>query len=77
MVLLKISIDEKGRITIPRELRKKLGLTAGVELNLSIIKDFLLIKKVLSAEEFEKLSDNVSESLKQEIDSPIKFEKLF
>ncbi|MFX1285580.1 MAG: AbrB/MazE/SpoVT family DNA-binding domain-containing protein [Promethearchaeota archaeon] len=74
---MKVSIDEKGRITIPRELRKKLGLTAGVELNLSIIKDFLLIKKVLSAKEFENLSDNISESLKQETNSPIKFEKLF
>ena len=73
----KVSIDEKGRITIPQELRKKLGLTAGVELNLSIIRDFILIKKVLSAKEFEKLSDNISESLRQETDSPIKFEKLF
>ena len=74
---MKVSIDEKGRITIPQELRKKLGLTAGVELNLSIIKDFLLIKKALSAKEFEKLSENISESLRQETDSPIKFEKLF
>ena len=74
---MKVSIDEKGRITIPRELRKKLGLTAGVELNLSIIKEFLLIKKVLSPKEFEKLSDNISKSLRQETDSPIKFEKLF
>ncbi len=74
---MKVSIDEKGRITIPQELRRKLGLTAGVELNLSIIKDFLLIKKVISAKEFEKLSDNISESLRQETDSPIKFEKLF
>ncbi|MFX1516683.1 MAG: AbrB/MazE/SpoVT family DNA-binding domain-containing protein [Promethearchaeota archaeon] len=74
---MKVSIDEKGRITIPQELRKKLGLTAGVELNLSIIKDFILIKKALSAKEFEKLSDNISESLRQETDSPIKIEKLF
>ena len=74
---MKVSIDEKGRITIPQELRRKLGLTVGVELNLSIIKDFLLIKKVISAEEFEKLSDNISESLRQETNSPIKFEKLF
>jgi len=74
---MRVSIDEKGRITIPQELRRKLGLTAGIELNLSIIKDFLLIKKVLSAKEFKQLSDNISESLKQETDSPIKFEKLF
>ncbi len=74
---MKVSIDEKGRITILRELRKKLGSTTGVELNLSIIKDFLIIKKVLSAKEFEKLSDNISEFLKQETNSPIKFEKLF
>ena len=74
---MRVSIDEKGRITIPQELRRKLGLTAGVELNLSIIKDFLLIKKVISAKEFEKLSDNISESLRQETKSPIKFEKLF
>ena len=74
---MKVSMDEKGRITIPQELRRKLGLTAGVELNLSIIKDFLLIKKVLSAKEFEKLSDNISESLRQETNSPIKLETLF
>ena len=74
---MKVSIDEKGRITIPQDLRRKLGLTAGVELNLSVIKNFLLIKKVLSTKEFEKLSDNIRESLRREIDSPIKFEKLF
>ncbi|MFW9902977.1 MAG: AbrB/MazE/SpoVT family DNA-binding domain-containing protein [Candidatus Thorarchaeota archaeon] len=70
-------MDEKGRITIPQELRKKMGLNAGVELNISIIKDFLLLKKALSAKEFIKLSDNISEHLSQETNSPIKYEKLF
>jgi AbrB family looped-hinge helix DNA binding protein len=74
---MKVSIDEKGRITIPQDLRKKLGLTAGVELNLSIINNFLIIKKALSAKEFNEFSDNISESLRQETNSPIKFEKLF
>ncbi len=74
---MKVAIDEKGRITIPQELRQKLGLSPGVELNLFVIKNILLIKKVITTEEFETLSKNISKSLTNEISSPIKFEKLF
>lgn len=77
MEKIKTSIDEKGRITIPQELRKKLGLTPGTNINFSVINDVLLIKKVISPDEFIEISKEINKSLEKTTDSPIEFEKLF
>ena len=71
------SIDEKGRITIPQDLRKKLGLTPGTRINFAIINNNLLIKKMISPDEFIEVSRKINKLLKENIDSPIEFEKLF
>ena len=60
--MMKSSIDDKGRIRIPLELRKKLGLTSGVDINFSVINNILLIKKVLSPEEFIEASKKINKS---------------
>ncbi len=71
------SIDEKGRITIPKDLRKKLGITAGTNINFAVINNNLLIKKMISPDEFTEVSSKINKLLKENIDSPIEFEKLF
>ena len=77
VVILKTALDEKGRITIPLELRKKLGLKPGEEINLAIVNNILLLRKTLTIDEFEDLSNDIRKKLKRKIDSPIEFEKLF
>ena len=77
MDLLKASIDEKGRVTIPKDLRNKLGLTPGTNINFSIINNILLIKKLISPDEFTEISSKINKLLEETIDSPIEFEKLF
>ena len=74
---LKASIDEKGRITIPQDIRKKLDLTPGTNINFSVINNILLIKKMISPDEFTEVSSKINKLLKEAIDSPIEFEKLF
>ncbi len=74
---MKASLDDKGRITIPLELRQKLGLKPGEEINLSIVNKTLLLRKTLTTDEFRDLSNNIRKKLENEIDNPIEFEKLF
>jgi AbrB family looped-hinge helix DNA binding protein len=71
------TIDEKGRITIPQELRTKLGLNAGTKILFSVVNSTLLVRKAISAKEFEQIVEEISDGLKSQSDSPIAFEKLF
>lgn len=77
VVVMKTALDDKGRITIPLELRKKLGLKPGEEINLSIVNKTLLLRKTLTVDEFKGLSNKIRKKLEKKIDSPIEFEKLF
>jgi AbrB family looped-hinge helix DNA binding protein len=77
VVFMKVSLDDKGRITIPLELRQKLGLRPGEDINLSLINNNLLLRKSLTVNEFQELSRDIRRKLKNKIDSPIEFEKLF
>lgn len=74
---MKASIDEKGRITIPQDLRNKLGLTPGTNINFSVINKILLIKKLISPDEFTEISNKIGKVLEETTKSPIEFEKLF
>jgi len=74
---MKASIDEKGRITIPQDLRNKLGLTPGTNINFSVINKILLIKKLISPDEFTEISNKIGKVLEETTNSPIEFEKLF
>ena len=74
---MKVSLDDKGRITIPLVLRQKLGLRPGEEINLSIINKNLLLRKTLTVDEFKDLSSHIRKELERKIDSPIELEKLF
>lgn len=41
---MKVTLDEHGHITVPKSLRKKLGLEAGTELTLEVEGNQLLLK---------------------------------
>jgi AbrB family looped-hinge helix DNA binding protein len=47
-----VSIDEKGRVLIPKEAREKLGLQLGGKARLKIEKEKLIITPPVSPEEF-------------------------
>lgn len=41
---MEVTLDEHGRIVVPKSLREKLGLEAGAELTLEVEGDQLLLK---------------------------------
>lgn len=47
-----VTIDEKGRVLIPKEARDKLGLQSGGKARLKIEKEKLIITPPVSPEEF-------------------------
>ncbi len=74
---METTIDEKGRITIPQEIRNKLDLQPGSKIIFSVIENILLLRRAISPEEFDNISDQISNALKDQIKSPIEIEKLF
>ncbi len=43
---VKVVVDERGRITIPSEVRRKLKLRKGAELVIEVEGDFIVLKPV-------------------------------
>ncbi len=39
-------VDERGRITIPSEIRRRLGLKPGTELIVEVVGDSIILKRV-------------------------------
>ena len=70
-------LDEKGRITIPKDLRDRLGLEPGNKVIFSVIKNTFLIRKAISPSEFIQIVEGISEQIVNHKDTPVKFEKLF
>ncbi len=48
----KSEMDERGRITIPKEIRDKAGLKSGDELWITVGKDKVTIEEVVNLEKF-------------------------
>lgn len=46
------TIDEKGRVTIPKEVREALGLEPGVDVRIGVEGDRIVIRPRVSREEF-------------------------
>ncbi len=49
-----VIIDERGRITIPNEERKKLGLVAGTKILIKLAGNKIILRKSPTREEFIK-----------------------
>lgn len=70
-------IDEKGRICIPIEIRKRLNIKSGEKLLFQIKNDKIILRKSTSMEDFVKKSKAFSEKLEKATSNPIEFKKLF
>ncbi len=51
---IEITVDEKGRVLIPREARDKVGLRPGGKARLKVEKEKIIIMPPISPEEFIK-----------------------
>ncbi len=71
------TIDEKGRVCIPVELRKRMNIKLGEKIFLQIKGNTIIMRKSTSVEEFIKKSKEFSEHLKKIADKPIEFKKIF
>lgn len=70
------TIDEKGRVCIPAELRKKLNLKTGEKIVFQLNLDSIILRKATTPEEFSKQVHIFQESVKKSTSKPITFEKL-
>ncbi len=51
-IMGKSEMDERGRVTIPKEIREKAGLKSGDKLRLTADKDKVTIEKEVNIEKF-------------------------
>ncbi len=70
-------IDDKGRITLPKELRKKFGLVPGEIVDFVIVNEKILLRKKITAKSFMKRSDKLSKKFDEISENNIDVEKLF
>ncbi len=70
-------IDDKGRVCIPNEIRKRLNLKVGEKILFQVQEDKIILRKSVSMEEFVKKSDVFSKKLKESVKEPIEFKKIF
>ena len=54
MTIEEVTVDNKGRVLIPKEAREKVGLKAGGKARLKIEKEKIIIMPPISPEEFIK-----------------------
>jgi AbrB family looped-hinge helix DNA binding protein len=71
-------IDEKGRVCIPSEIRKKLNLNPGEKIFFQIDKDDqIVLRKLTTPRELKQKARELKEQLKQVGDTPVEYQKLF
>ncbi len=56
---VKVKVDERGRIVIPKEIREELGIKVGSELLLDVSGDKIIVKK--KYDPFKKLASILGE----------------
>jgi len=72
-----IIVDTKGRILIPKEIRKRLNIKPGTRLFLKIEDGRLVLLKATSLSEFQSEIEVFQEKLRKLTRDPIPTEKLF
>ena len=70
------TVDDKGRITIPKEIRDKLEIKKGNKVVISIAGNTILVRKTLDSEEFSEIATVIRDDLKTRSKTPIEFEKV-
>ncbi|MHA2294895.1 MAG: AbrB/MazE/SpoVT family DNA-binding domain-containing protein [Candidatus Hodarchaeales archaeon] len=71
------TIDEKGRILIPAEIRRLLKLKSGEKVIFQLEGNILKIQSATSPEEFSQKVKEFQQRLKRTTDEPVEFIKLF
>ncbi len=70
-------IDEKGRVCIPLELRKRLNMTPGEKVRFQVDNGRLIIMKTTLPEQFSEAVSNFKIQVKKITTKPMTPEKLF
>ena len=70
-------IDEKGRICIPIEIRKRLKINLGEKMFFQVKEDKIILRKARSVDDFIAKSEAFSEKLREATKEPIEFKKMF
>jgi AbrB family looped-hinge helix DNA binding protein len=71
-----VTVDHKGRVLIPKEVRDKVGLRAGGKARLKIEKENIIIMPPISPEEFIKEMEGCIREGTPTID-PLKLKKMW
>lgn len=66
----KRTIDKKGRVTIPKEVREALGLEPGTDIQISIEGDRIVIRPQVSREEFIEVMEGCITEETAKTDAP-------
>jgi AbrB family looped-hinge helix DNA binding protein len=64
------TIDEKGRVTIPQEIRETLGLGPGADVRIGVEDDRIVIQPQVSREEFIEVMEGCITERTAETDAP-------
>jgi len=72
-----IIVDTKGRILIPKEIRKRLNIKPGSKLFLKVEDDRLVLLRATSLSDFQSELESFQEKLRKLTTDPIPTEKLF
>lgn len=73
---LTVTVDEKGRILIPKETREKLGLKTGMKARMKVEKEKIVIMAPVSPEEFIKEMEGCITEGKPTMD-PVELKKMW
>ena len=74
---IEVQLHDKGRITIPTDIRKKLDLKPGEKLTIQVSNNAITLQPKLSAKELQEKVRKFRSELKTLTQKPITFEKLF
>lgn len=73
-----ITVDAKGRIIIPEELRKKLGIRKGTKVKVSLKQNQVIITSIVDPKKFiEKMEGCIKEGSRVENVDPLKLKEIW
>ncbi len=74
---IEVQLDDKGRITIPTDIRKQLNLKPGEKLFMNVANNAITIQPKISAKQLKEQASKFRSELKTMTKIAISFEKLF
>ncbi|MGC8515177.1 MAG: AbrB/MazE/SpoVT family DNA-binding domain-containing protein [Thermoplasmata archaeon] len=72
------TIDDKGRITLSKEIRESLGLVPGIKVKIDLESDRIIIEKTISPDEFiTSMNGFIKERSKIPVSDPLNLKKIW